>query len=56
LERRPQPECSRTAEELTGGRQFLAHGAGVAVVSDVIQVTLFAAYLVATRGRVRATA
>jgi hypothetical protein len=41
---------------LTGGRQFLAHGAGVAVVSDVIQVTLFAAYLVATRGRVRATA
>lgn len=34
---------------LTAGRQFLSHQAGVAVVSDTIQVALFAAYLLATR-------
>jgi uncharacterized membrane protein len=34
---------------LTAGRQFLSHQAGVAVVSDIIQVALFAAYLLATR-------
>jgi len=32
-----------------GGR-WLRHGAGVAVVVDLIMVALFAAYLVATRG------
>lgn len=31
------------------GRQFLSYQAGVAVVSDVIQISLFAAYLVAVR-------
>lgn len=30
---------------LVGGRPFLSHQAGVAVVSDVIQVTLFLGYL-----------
>lgn len=34
---------------LTLGRQFLSYQAGVAVVSDVIQVSLFATYLIATR-------
>jgi len=34
---------------LTAGRQFLSHQAGVAVVSDIIQVALFAAFLLATR-------
>lgn len=32
------------------GQSFLAYQAGVAVVSDLIQVALFAAYLVAIRG------
>jgi len=31
------------------GRQFLSYQAGVAVVSDLIQVSLFATYLIATR-------
>jgi hypothetical protein len=31
------------------GRQFLGYQAGVAVVSDVIQVSLFVAYLIAAR-------
>lgn len=31
------------------GRQFLSNQAGVALVSDAIQVSLFAAYLVAVR-------
>lgn len=34
---------------LTLGRPFLGHQAGIAVVSDVIQVLLFAGYLFATR-------
>jgi len=34
---------------LTMGRPFLSHQAGVAVVSDVIQILLFAGYLVAVR-------
>lgn len=34
---------------LTIGRPFLSHQAGVAVVSDVIQILLFAGYLVAAR-------
>ena len=41
---------------LTFGRAFLGHGAGVAVVSDIVQVALFAGYLAATRRVVRATA
>ena len=36
---------------LGGDSSFLNHGAGVAVLSDAVQVALFAAYLVATRGR-----
>jgi hypothetical protein len=32
---------------LTAGRPFLAHQAGIAVLSDAVQVSLFAAYLVA---------
>jgi hypothetical protein len=32
------------------GRPFLSHQAGTAVVSDLLQVTLFAGYLIATRG------
>lgn len=31
------------------GRQFLGYQAGVAIVSDVIQVSLFVAYLIAAR-------
>ena len=31
------------------GRQFLSYQAGVAVVSDIIQISLFAAYLIAVR-------
>jgi hypothetical protein len=34
---------------LVAGRPFLAYQAGVAVVSDLIQVALFAAYLLAGR-------
>jgi hypothetical protein len=34
---------------LTAGQSFLAYQAGVAVVSDLIQVTIFALYLVGTR-------
>lgn len=34
---------------LTIGRQFLSYQAGIAVVSDILQVILFAAYLVAYR-------
>jgi hypothetical protein len=41
---------------LTIGRQFLSYQAGIAVVSDVLQVALFAGYLIATRKPVRATA
>lgn len=33
------------------GRPFLSHQAGIAVVSDVIQVSLFAAYLLTAPGR-----
>ena len=33
---------------LSVGRQFLGHQAGIAVVSDVIQVSLFLAYLLAS--------
>jgi hypothetical protein len=36
------------------GRQFLTYQAGVAVVSDAIQVSLFAAYLVAVRRTAKA--
>ncbi len=32
---------------LIAGRQFLGHQAGVAVVSDTVQVALFAGYLIA---------
>ena len=32
------------------GRQFLGNQAGVAVVSDVIQVALFSGYLFAAKG------
>jgi hypothetical protein len=39
---------------LVAGRPFLSHQAGVAVVSDSIQVALFAGYLVAVRGTNRA--
>ena len=35
---------------LSSGRQFLGHQAGVAVVSDLVQVGLFAVYLMAIRG------
>jgi hypothetical protein len=31
------------------GRQFISHQAGVAVVSDVIQVSLFVGYLLSAR-------
>ena len=34
---------------LTLGRPFLSHQAGIAVVSDIIQIALFAGYLVAIR-------
>lgn len=34
---------------LTIGQQFLGYQAGIAVVSDVLQVALFAGYLIATR-------
>jgi hypothetical protein len=34
---------------LTIGQPFLSHQAGIAVVSDVIQVALFAGYLLAVR-------
>ena len=36
------------------GRQFLSYQAGVAVVSDIIQVSLFAAYLIAIRRSAKA--
>lgn len=36
------------------GRQFLGYQAGVAVVSDVIQISLFAAYLIVVRRADRA--
>lgn len=36
------------------GRPFLGHQAGIAVISDVIQVSLFAAYLLFAPGRGRA--
>src|SRR5262245_39991879 len=36
---------------VTVGRQFLGYQAGVAVVSDVIQVSLFAGYLLAARSK-----
>ena len=32
------------------GRPFLSHQAGIAVVSDVIQVSLFVAYMLSARG------
>jgi hypothetical protein len=32
------------------GRPFLGHQAGIAVVSDVVQVALFAGYLIAAHG------
>ena len=41
---------------LTSGQSFLSHQAGVAVVSDTIQVALFAGYLLATRRVAHATA
>lgn len=41
---------------LTIGRQFLGHQAGVAVAIDLVQVTLFAGYLVAIRRPARAAA
>lgn len=34
---------------LACGRQYLGHGVGIAVVADVIMVTLFAAYLILDR-------
>ena len=36
------------------GRPFLSHQAGVAVVSDLIQVSLFLGYLLATRNSINA--
>ena len=39
---------------LTIGQQFLSYQAGVAVVSDIVQVVLFAGYLIADRKPVRA--
>jgi len=39
---------------LTIGQQFLSYQAGVAVVSDIVQVVLFAGYLIADRKLVRA--
>jgi len=41
---------------LVAGRPFLAHQAGVAVVCDLIQVALFAAYLIAAPRAGRASA
>ena len=41
---------------LTIGQQFLGYQAGIAVVSDVLQVALFAGYLIATRKPIRAAA
>jgi hypothetical protein len=38
------------------GQQFLSYQAGAAVVSDIIQVTLFAGYLLAARGVRRSAA
>jgi hypothetical protein len=39
---------------LSFGRPFLDHQAGVAVISDLVQVALFVGYLIAARGPRRA--
>jgi hypothetical protein len=41
---------------LTIGQQFLSYQAGIAVVSDILQLLLFAGYLVASHKPIRAAA